>query len=126
MTELLRELREIIAQEGPISLECYMDLALSHPRHGYYVTHEPFGAAGDFVTAPEISQMFGELIGLWAAEIWRLAGAPMPLRLVEFGPGRGTLMADALRAIHSIPTLRDAISVHLVETSPRLIDIQRA
>jgi NADH dehydrogenase [ubiquinone] 1 alpha subcomplex assembly factor 7 len=125
MTELLRELREIIAQEGPISLERYMSLALSHPRYGYYMSQEPFGAAGDFVTAPEISQMFGELIGLWAAEVWRLSGMPTPLRLVELGPGRGTLMADALRATRRIPAFWDAITVHLVETSPRLIDVQR-
>ncbi|MBV9331151.1 MAG: SAM-dependent methyltransferase, partial [Alphaproteobacteria bacterium] len=123
MTELLRELREIIAQEGPISLERYMTLALSHPRCGYYTTREPFGAAGDFVTAPEISQMFGELIGLWALEVWRLSGAPGAMRLVELGPGRGTLMADALRAIRKISDT--AIEVHLVETSARLAEAQR-
>ena len=125
MNELLRELREIIAQEGPIPLDRYMNLALSHPRYGYYATREPFGAAGDFVTAPEISQMFGELIGLWAVEVWRLSGMPTPLRLVELGPGRGTLMADALRAIRHVPAFFDAITVHMIETSPRLTDIQR-
>jgi NADH dehydrogenase [ubiquinone] 1 alpha subcomplex assembly factor 7 len=123
MNELLRELREIIAQEGPISLERYMSLALSHPLYGYYTTREPFGVAGDFVTAPEISQMFGELIGLWALEVWRLFGAPAPLRLVELGPGRGTLMADALRATDRVSA--EPIEVHLVETSPRLIEMQR-
>jgi NADH dehydrogenase [ubiquinone] 1 alpha subcomplex assembly factor 7 len=125
MNELLRELREIIAQEGPISLERYMSLALSHPRYGYYTTRQPFGATGDFITAPEISQMFGELIGLWAVEVWRLAGAPAPMRLVELGPGRGTLMADALRAIRKIPEFAVGIEVHLVETSPRLLETQR-
>jgi SAM-dependent MidA family methyltransferase len=125
MTELLRELREIIASEGPVSLERYIALALAHPQFGYYTTREPFGAAGDFVTAPEISQMFGELIGLWAAEVWRLSELPPPMRLVELGPGRGTLMADALRAVRGIPTLADEVEVHLVETSPRLIEIQR-
>jgi SAM-dependent MidA family methyltransferase len=125
MNELLRELREIIAQEGPISLEHYMSLALSHPRYGYYTTREPFGAAGDFVTAPEISQMFGELIGLWAVEVWRIGGASTPLRLVELGPGRGTLMADALRAIRKLPELAGAIEIHLIETSPRLVETQR-
>jgi NADH dehydrogenase [ubiquinone] 1 alpha subcomplex assembly factor 7 len=125
MSELLRELREIIAQEGPISLERYMSLALSHPRYGYYNTREPFGVSGDFVTAPEISQMFGELIGLWAAEVWRLAGARSPLRLVELGPGRGTLMADALRALHNVHALGNKIEVHLVETGARLIEVQR-
>jgi SAM-dependent MidA family methyltransferase len=126
MSELLRELREIIAQEGPISLERYMNLALSHPRYGYYATREPFGVMGDFITAPEISQMFGELIGLWAVEVWCLAGAPAPMRLVELGPGRGTLMADALRAIRKIPEFAAGIEVHLLETSPRLLEIQRA
>jgi NADH dehydrogenase [ubiquinone] 1 alpha subcomplex assembly factor 7 len=126
MSELLRELREIIAQEGPISLERYMGLALSHPRYGYYTTREPFGVTGDFLTAPDISQMFGELIGLWAVEVWRLSGAPMPMRLVELGPGRGTLMADALRAIRKLPEFAVGIEVHLVETSPRLLEIQRA
>jgi SAM-dependent MidA family methyltransferase len=124
MNELLRELREIISEEGPISLERYMSLALSHPRYGYYMTREPFGATGDFVTAPEISQMFGELIGLWAAEVWRLSGAPTPMRLVELGPGRGTLMADALRAIRSVWARADGIEVHLVETSRRLREVQ--
>jgi SAM-dependent MidA family methyltransferase len=103
-----------------------MGLALSHPRYGYYTRREPFGVAGDFVTAPEISQMFGELIGLWAAEMWHLGGAPAPMRLVELGPGRGTLMTDALRAICKVPEVVGRIEVHLVETSPRLIEIQRA
>jgi SAM-dependent MidA family methyltransferase len=89
------------------------------------MTREPFGATGDFVTAPEISQMFGELIGLWAAEVWRLSGAPAPMRLVELGPGRGTLMADALRATRKIPELAGGVEVHLVEKSPRLLEIQR-
>ncbi|GAC1332489.1 MAG: SAM-dependent methyltransferase [Beijerinckiaceae bacterium] len=126
MSALRAELRQLIAEEGPISLERYMTLALSHPRHGYYATREPFGVVGDFITAPEISQMFGELIGLWAAEMWRLSGAAMPMRLVELGPGRCTLMADALRAIESIPASVGVEEVHLVETSPRLIEVQRA
>jgi SAM-dependent MidA family methyltransferase len=120
MTPLGRELVAMIAQDGPISLETYMALALGHPRHGYYMAREPFGAAGDFVTAPEISQMFGELIGLWAAEMWTRMGRPDPVRLVELGPGRGTLMADALRAARAMPGFREAIRVELVETSPAL------
>ncbi len=122
MTELLRELREIIAQDGPISLERYMSLALSHPRYGYYTRRQPFGVAGDFVTAPEISQMFGELIGVWAFEVWRLWGVPGPMRLVELGPGRGTLIADALRAIRRVSDV--TLEVHLVETSARLVEVQ--
>ena len=76
----------------------YMRLCLTHPQYGYYVTHDPIGAAGDFITAPEISQMFGELIGLWMAAVWQQMGAPENVRVVELGPGRGTLMIDALRA----------------------------
>ncbi|QMW24707.1 SAM-dependent methyltransferase [Sandaracinobacteroides saxicola] len=89
----------------------------------YYATREPFGAAGDFVTAPEISQMFGELLGAWAADLWQRAGSPPRLILAELGPGRGTLMADALRATRAIPGFTPAI--HLVERSPRLRAVQR-
>ena len=126
MSQLSQVLREMISQEGPISVERYMALALGHPTHGYYMSREPFGAAGDFTTAPEISQMFGELIGLWAAEVWSQMGAPAAIRLVEIGPGRGTLMADALRAARVAPAFRAALSVHLVETSPLLSERQRA
>jgi SAM-dependent MidA family methyltransferase len=124
VTPLGREIRELIAAEGPITAERYMALALGHPRHGYYMTRHPFGADGDFTTAPEISQMFGELLGLWAAETWSAMGRPRPLRLVELGPGRGTLMADALRAARVLPGFRDAVTVHLVETSPALREAQ--
>jgi SAM-dependent MidA family methyltransferase len=124
VTPLGREIRELIAAEGPITVERYMALALGHPRHGYYMTRDPFGAEGDFTTAPEMSQMFGELLGLWAAETWSAMGRPRLLRLVEFGPGRGTLMADALRAGHVLPGFREALSVHLVETSPALREAQ--
>ena len=85
--------------------------------HGYYNRRDPIGAAGDFVTAPEISQMFGELIGLWAAAAWQTIGAPSPVLLIELGPGRGTMMADALRAVRTVPEFRRAVRVHLVENS---------
>jgi SAM-dependent MidA family methyltransferase len=111
------EIREIIAHDGPISLERYMSLALTHPTKGYYTTRDPFGAAGDFITAPDISQMFGELFGLWAAQVWGQIGSPASVLLVELGPGRGVLMADALRAARAAPEFFDAISVHLVEAS---------
>lgn len=124
MTPLDALLREFIAQEGPQSLERVMSLALGHPEHGYYMTRDPFGAAGDFVTAPEVSQMFGELIGLWAAEVWRMMGAPSRLQLVELGPGRGTLMADALRAAAAMPGFREAIELTFVEMSPVLREAQ--
>lgn len=122
---LSRLLHLRIATAGPVTVADYMAEALGHPQYGYYATRDPLGAAGDFITAPEISQMFGELIGLWCVEVWRRCLAPAPVRLVELGPGRGTLMADALRAAVTAPGFREALSVHLVETSPVLADIQR-
>ncbi len=126
MTGLEAELHALIAETGPISVERYMELALGHPRFGYYRTRDPLGGAGDFVTAPEISQMFGELVGLWAALCWSAMGSPDPVRVVELGPGRGTLMADALRAANALPAFRAAIDLHFVETSPVLRDLQAA
>ena len=124
MSALRDQIIGMIQQEGPISVERYMALALAHPTHGYYMRGDPFGAGGDFITAPEISQMFGELIGIWAAETWNLCGSPQPGRLVELGPGRGTLMADALRATRVSPEFAQAIQVDLVETSPALQNMQ--
>src|SRR5437016_2113856 len=120
MTLLEAELRRIIAADGPMSVATFMGLCLGHPVHGYYSTRDPFGRAGDFITAAEISQMFGELIGLWAAAVWQAMGAPARVALVELGPGRGTLMADALRAARVVPAFAAALHVHLVETSPVL------
>jgi len=125
MTPLETELRRIIAIDGPLDVARYMALSLGHPLHGYYVARDPLGRGGDFVTAPEVSQMFGELIGLAAAATWQAMGAPAPVRLIELGPGRGTLMADALRAAQIMPAFRAALAVHLVETSPRLVARQR-
>lgn len=125
MTPLETELRRLIAVDGPLDVARYVALCLGHPLHGYYMARDPLGRAGDFVTAPEISQMFGELIGLWAAATWQAMGAPIPVLLIELGPGRGTLMADALRAANTVPEFRAALAVHLVETSPRLIARQR-
>ncbi|MBK5961431.1 hypothetical protein CCR97_24970 [Rhodoplanes elegans] len=118
-------LRRTIAEAGPLPLTDWMALCLGHPEHGYYATRDPLGRAGDFVTAPEISQMFGEVLGVWAAAVWQQMGAPSPVRLVEFGPGRGTMMADMLRAARVLPGFRDALHVHLVETSPVLAARQR-
>ena len=120
MTALAAEIRERIRRDGPLSVAAYMELCLSHPAHGYYRRGRPIGAAGDFITAPEVSQMFGELIGLWCAAVWQAMGRPRPVRLVELGPGRGTLLADALRAAETVPPFRDAIEVHLVESSEAL------
>jgi phosphatidylglycerol:prolipoprotein diacylglycerol transferase len=115
-----QELRHIIESDGPIPVGRYMTLCLSHPRYGYYMGRDPFGRGGDFVTAPEISQMFGELLGLWAATVWSRMGSPERILLAELGPGRGTLMADALRVAKTVPAFRGALAVHLVETSPAL------
>ncbi|ABS63875.1 protein of unknown function DUF185 [Parvibaculum lavamentivorans DS-1] len=121
---LARQIARLIEQTGPIPLSQYMALALGHPEHGYYMTRDPLGARGDFVTAPEISQMFGELVGLWLADQWLEQGSPKPFVLAELGPGRGTLMADALRAIAAVPHMVEAASIHLVETSPVLRNAQ--
>lgn len=125
MSALGKILRESIAQDGPMPLDTFMAVALGHARHGYYMTRDPFGAAGDFITAPEISQMFGELIGLWAVETWALLGSPSRVSLVELGPGRGTLMRDLLRAARVSNAFCAALEVHLVETSPVLTQAQK-
>jgi NADH dehydrogenase [ubiquinone] 1 alpha subcomplex assembly factor 7 len=126
VSALGREIEQRIALEGPITVERYMALCLAHPTLGYYMTRDPLGLDGDFITAPEISQMFGELIGLWAAQVWRDMGSPDRVRLIELGPGRGTLMADALRATRIVPGFHDAIQIDLVETSPILARKQQA
>ncbi len=109
-----------INTQGPIRLDSYMATCLLHPEHGYYTTHTPFGATGDFITAPEISQMFGELVGLSLAQAWLDQGAPTPFTLAELGPGRGTLMADALRACSNVPGFLDAVEITMLEASPAL------
>jgi SAM-dependent MidA family methyltransferase len=114
------EIRRRILAAGPMPVSEYMALCLGDPRHGYYMTRDPFGARGDFITAPEVSQMFGELIGLWMAAVWKKMGSPENVRIVELGPGRGTLMKDALRALKVMPGFHDAIVLHLVEISPVL------
>jgi NADH dehydrogenase [ubiquinone] 1 alpha subcomplex assembly factor 7 len=119
-SELGRRIARRIAIAGPISVADFMAEALGHPTLGYYRRAMPLGAAGDFTTAPEISQMFGELLGAWLAERWQAMGKPKPVRLVELGPGRGTLMADALRATRGVPGFHAAIDLHLVETNETL------
>lgn len=114
-----------IRAEGPISVGAYMAMALHDPAHGYYARHEPIGRSGDFVTAPEISQIFGELIGLWCADLWLRMGSPDPVILVELGPGRGALLGDFLRAAESVPDFRAALRLYLVEASPVLRAAQR-
>lgn len=120
MTALAQILQARIAATGPMTLADYMAECLLHPRHGYYTTRDPFGAKGDFTTAPEISQMFGELLGLCLAQSWLDQGAPSPFTLAELGPGRGTLMADILRATRAVPSFHAALRLWLVEASPTL------
>jgi NADH dehydrogenase [ubiquinone] 1 alpha subcomplex assembly factor 7 len=122
---LAARLRERIARDGPISVHDYMDFCLADARAGYYLTRQPIGRDGDFITAPEVSQMFGELIGAWVAAVWQSMGSPRPVVVAELGSGSGMLMADALRAWRSVPKLLDSISIALIETSPVLRGIQR-
>lgn len=124
-TPLAEKLKAQIAQSGPISVRAYMDACLNDPEHGYYRGQAAIGQAGDFITAPEVSQIFGELIGLWCAVVWQQFGAPKRFNLIELGPGRGTLMRDGLRAARALPGVVDAADVWLIESNPVLREIQR-
>lgn len=126
MTKLGERIVQLIATDGPIPVSEYMALCLFHPEHGYYTTREPFGTGGDFITAPEISQMFGELVAIWLYQAWIANGRPLPVTVAEIGPGRGTLMKDMLRTWAQLdPAFFDGADFALIETSPRLREIQR-
>lgn len=125
-TLLAARLKERIARNGSISVAAYMEACLADTDAGYYPSRQPIGADGDFITAPEVSQVFGELLGLWAVAVWRSMGAPEPIVVAELGPGRGTLMSDALRAWRSVPDFLANVTVALVETSPTLREVQQA
>jgi SAM-dependent MidA family methyltransferase len=114
----------MIREDGPMPLDRYMALCLGHPLHGYYMSRDPFGPEGDFITAPEISQIFGELVGIWCAAAFQALDAPRQFNLIELGPGRGTLMSDILRAARVMPDFCEAARIHLVETSPTLRRLQ--
>lgn len=124
-TLLAARLKERIARNGPISVAEYMEACLADKDAGYYPSRQPIGADGDFITAPEVSQVFGELLGLWAVAVWQSMGAPKPVTVAELGPGRGSLMADALRAWRTAPDFLANVTVALVETSPVLREVQR-
>ena len=126
MTPLEKLIRARIGERGPVPVSDYMALALGHPEHGYYMKGDPFGAGGDFITSPEIGQVFGELIGLWSAVVWQQMGSPERIVLIECGPGRGTLMADFLRAAGTLPAFAASIELHLIETSERMRRRQRS
>lgn len=113
-------IKDDIEKNGAMRLDVFMALALGHPEYGYYTARDPLGAAGDFITAPEISQLFGEIIGIWCVRQWARLGSPASCSLVELGPGRGTLMSDLLRGTKHVPGFHDSLSLHLVETSPVL------
>ena len=125
MTELNDHLINLIKLHGPIPISSYMTEVLTNPKYGYYVNQKAFGIEGDFTTAPEISQMFGELVGLWFADVWLKMNRPRKIHLIELGPGRGTLMADFLRVLKVLPDFLDTIELHFVEASPQMIEIQK-
>ncbi|MDD4616866.1 MAG: SAM-dependent methyltransferase [Alphaproteobacteria bacterium] len=120
MNMLDKIIRDLIAAQGAISIASYMELALQHPEFGYYKKREPIGRTGDFITAPEVSQLFGEMLGVWCAEAWRTLGKPEPFALVELGPGRGTMMVDILRATINVGGFKDARKIYLVESDEAL------
>lgn len=124
-TSLASKLKERLRRGETITVGGYMEACLLDPEFGYYRTRAAIGRSGDFITAPEISQVFGELIGLWAAVVWQQMGEPHRVRLIEVGPGRGTLMRDALRAVQRVPAFKAALSVELVEPNPLLCALQR-
>ena len=119
-TPLEERFIQLIKLNGPMTVADYMADAIGHPHEGYYTTQKAIGAEGDFTTAPEISQVFGELLGLWLVDAWRNMGSPKEFNLVELGPGRGVLMADMLRAARLRPEFTRSAQVWLLETSGRL------
>ncbi len=125
MSELKTILQNHIRTHGAMDVASFMDFCLAHPIHGYYMTRDPFGRSGDFITAPEVSQLFGEMIGVWCADMWMKMNMPERFHLLECGPGRGTLMKDLWRATQNIPGFHAACHIHLLETSPVLSSIQQ-
>ena len=125
MSEAAQHLAKLIELEGPIPISTFMQIALAHPKHGYYPAHAAIGVDGDFITAPEVSQLFGELVGVWVLQSWLDLEQPLDWQLIELGPGRGTLMSDILRTLKLRPWSLDGVQLHLVETSKPLRATQR-
>lgn len=123
---LKEKLTRLIQHNGPITIAEYMHICMADPEHGYYKQKQAIGRTGDFITAPEISQMFGELLGIWCIAVWRNMGCPSQFCLAELGPGKGTLMSDVLRATNQDPTFMSAVQVVLIETSDHLKETQKA
>ena len=124
MNPLEQRIKEQIRTSGPITVAEYMTLCLLDPIHGYYPTRDPLGSDGDFITAPEISQMFGEVLGLWVLQCWKDMGSPETVTLVELGPGRGIMMSDILRAARLDTEFQKAVNVVLIEASAALEAVQ--
>ncbi|KAK0585809.1 hypothetical protein LWI29_034257 [Acer saccharum] len=124
-SELVKHLKGIIKfRGGPISVAEYMEEVLTNPKAGFYINRDVFGAEGDFITSPEVSQMFGEMVGVWAMCLWEQMGQPNKVNLVELGPGRGTLIADLLRGASKFKNFTESLNIHLVECSPTLQKLQ--
>ncbi|RLN22098.1 NADH dehydrogenase [Panicum miliaceum] len=124
-SELVKHLKSIITfRSGPISVAEYMEEVLTNPQSGFYIKHDVFGEGGDFITSPEVSQMFGEMVGVWAMCLWEQMGRPEKVNLIELGPGRGTLLADLLRGSAKFVNFTKALNINLVECSPTLPKIQ--
>ena len=121
----MKHIKDLIKHNGPIKVSKFMEIALYHPVYGYYVTGHPLGKTGDFVTAPEISQLFGEMLGVYSVDRWMKIGEPIKFNLVELGPGRGTLMMDLLRATKHVSGFHQAMQIHLVESNRNLIKAQK-
>ncbi|CAH2049843.1 unnamed protein product [Thlaspi arvense] len=122
---LVKHLKGIIKfRGGPISVAEYMEEVLTNPKAGFYINRDVFGAEGDFITSPEVSQMFGELVGVWAMCLWEQMGQPKKVNLIELGPGRGTLMADLIRGTSKFKSFTESLHIHMVECSPTLQKIQ--
>jgi NADH dehydrogenase [ubiquinone] 1 alpha subcomplex assembly factor 7 len=125
VTSLAGRIARRVRREGPLSVAAFMAMALHDPDYGYYTRRDPIGRGGDFITAPEISQIFGELIGVWCADLWQRIGRPDPVLVVELGPGSGALIDDFLRAAATLPEFRRALRLYLVEASPVLRAVQQ-